>query len=53
MPHVHFAFQEQDALSQQLDMHHFLDGGPAKETGKQVVSLVVQVKMKVHVLVNG
>lgn len=51
--HHHVAAEEQDALGEPLDVQHFLDGGPLEQAGQQVVALVVAVKMKVHVLMEG
>ena len=51
--HFHIPLQEQNTLGEQFDMTHFLDRDPPEKLGERLETLIVQMKMKVHVLVHG
>ena len=51
--HLHFAFQEEDALGQALHVQHLLDGRALEEQGERLEILIVQVEVEVHVLVDS
>jgi len=51
--HLHVAFEKEDSLGQRLDMRHFHDGDSPEEGGQRPEALIGQVKMPVHVLMDG
>ena len=51
--HFYIALEEQDAFRQRFDMAHLLDCDSLEQLGQWFEALIVQMKMKVHVLMNG
>jgi hypothetical protein len=50
--HLHIALEEKDTLSQILEVGHFHDGRAFEQHGQGRESLIIQVKMPVHVLMD-
>ncbi len=51
--HLDVALEEQNAFGQSLDVQHLLDCCCLKQPGQQIVSLIIAMKMEVHIVVDS